>query len=155
MNRRMILELVDNEWARWQRYGKRFSVLVLDADNFKSVNDRYGHLAGDQALKFLAARISEAVRAVDIVGRYGGEEFIIILPETSNEGAVMAGEKILQNIRKAPLTYDGHVLNLTASVGAASVRTEDRNEEILLNRADLALLDAKKAGKDRVVAAPL
>lgn len=155
MNRRMILELVDNEWARWQRYGKRFSVLVLDADNFKKVNDNYGHLAGDQALKFLAARINEAVRAVDIVGRYGGEEFIIILPETSQEGAVQAGEKILQNIRKAPLNYDGNVLNLTASIGAASVRTEDRNEEILLNRADLALLEAKKSGKDRVVAAPL
>jgi diguanylate cyclase (GGDEF)-like protein/PAS domain S-box-containing protein len=155
LNRRMILELVSNEWARWQRYGKRYSILILDADNFKRVNDEYGHLAGDQALKFIAARISEAIRAVDIVGRYGGEEFIVILPETNQEGAMSAAEKILHNIRKSPLSHDGGMLNLSVSIGSATVRSEDRNEDILLNRADQALLEAKRAGKNRVIAAPL
>jgi len=154
LNRRMILELADNEWARWQRYGKTFSVLVIDADDFKSINDTYGHQAGDQALKYLAARLSEAIRAVDIVGRYGGEEFVILLPETTAEGAVFAAEKALQNVRKSPLHLNGTALNLTISIGIASVRREDKNIDMLLHRADSALYVAKRNGKNQLALSP-
>lgn len=154
LNRRMILELADNEWARWQRYGKTFSVLVIDVDDFKSINDTYGHQAGDQALKYLAARLSEAIRAVDIVGRYGGEEFVILLPETNAEGAVFAAEKALQNVRKSPLHLNGTALGITISIGIASVRLEDKNIDMLLHRADSALYEAKRAGKNRLVLSP-
>lgn len=153
LNRRMILELADNEWARWQRYGKVFSLLVVDADNFKSINDKHGHLAGDQALRYIAARMSEALRAVDIIGRYGGEEFVILLPETNMDGAVFAAEKLLQNVRKSPLHVNGQKLCITVSVGIAAVRREDRNIDMLLNRADLALYNAKRNGKDQLATA--
>jgi len=149
LNRRMILDLAGNEWARWQRYGKTFSLLVIDADDFKSINDTFGHLVGDQALRYISSRLSESIRAVDVVGRYGGEEFVIILPETALDGAVSAAEKILQNVRKSPLHLDGNRLSITVSVGIAAVRHEDKNIDMLLHRADTALYIAKRSGKDR------
>jgi diguanylate cyclase (GGDEF)-like protein/PAS domain S-box-containing protein len=152
LNRRTILGQMESEWARWQRYKKAFSVLLLDADDFKLVNDRYGHLVGDQALKLLADTLRQSVRNVDSVGRYGGEEFIVLLPETGLDGARIAAEKILHNVRSANLRNNGDALRMTVSVGAAAAQNDDRNMDALLHRADVALYAAKSAGKNQVAA---
>ncbi|MCY3024088.1 MAG: PAS domain-containing protein [Planctomycetota bacterium] len=154
LNRRMILDQADAEWARWQRYGKAFSILVIDADDFKNINDTYGHLVGDQALKLLAQTLARSVREVDTVGRYGGEEFVVLLPETTLDGARAAGEKVLQNVRRATLEVEGEPLQVTVSVGAAMSTLGDKDIDTLLHRADAALYTAKRQGKNRLVAAP-
>ncbi|HEY3321518.1 MAG TPA: PAS domain-containing protein [Planctomycetota bacterium] len=150
LNRRMILELAENEWGRWRRFNNIFSLMIVDADNFKAINDTFGHQSGDQALRYIANRLCESVRSVDIVGRYGGEEFVVILPSTGQEGAVFAAEKILHNIRKSPLHINGQPLTITVSIGVSTVRHEDKNIDMLLQRADTALYAAKRAGKDRL-----
>jgi len=152
LNRRTILELLENEWARWQRYGKAFSVLVIDADDFKNINDSYGHLAGDQALRLLSTVLSQAVRAVDMVGRFGGEEFVVLLPETNLDGARVAADKVLQTIRRAELQWNGNLIRVTVSIGGAMCILGDRNIDALLYRADSALYAAKRNGKNQFVA---
>ena len=152
LNRRMILTMAETEWARWQRYAKPFSIMLIDADDFKSINDRFGHLTGDQALKMLATRLSQAVRTVDSVGRYGGEEFVVILPETRLEGALVAAQKILQTVREADLQAEGKKVTLTVSIGVATVGADDKALDAVLHRSDMALYAAKRQGKNRVVA---
>jgi|GEM_PF-2910687 len=153
LNRRVVTEVAENEWARWLRFGKAFSVIIIDADDFKSVNDRFGHRAGDVALKLIAGRLRESIRSVDTLGRYGGEEFVIILPETTLEGATAAAEKILESVRRSPLKVDEHLLKLTVSIGIATAQSTDKDASMLIHRADMALLKAKGAGKNRVMSA--
>ena len=151
LNRRMTLDLARNEWARWVRYAKPFSILMIDADNFKTINDRFGHLTGDQALRLVSKNLLLTVRTVDVVGRYGGEEFVVILPETALEGAVAAGQKIVQQIGEADLQINGCRVPLTVSVGVACANGDDKDLDTLLHRADMALYAAKQQGKNRAV----
>jgi len=151
LNRRMILERATGEWARWRRYVSAFSLMIIDADDFKTINDRYGHLAGDQVLKLIAHTIKRSIRTVDLVGRLGGEEFVVVMPETSAEGALAASQNLMSNIRQSPMRTDDFNIPVTVSVGIATVSLDDKNFDSVLQRADVALYAAKRQGKDRAV----
>ncbi|MDZ7344326.1 MAG: GGDEF domain-containing protein, partial [candidate division KSB1 bacterium] len=140
-----------SEWGRWQRYGTPFSIMIIDLDDFKAINDCYGHLTGDRILKIVANTIVYSLRGVDMIGRYGGEEFVVILPETGLGGAITAGENLLKNIRQARLRTDDLDIGITASIGVAAVSRDHENLEDLLQRADMALYSAKRQGKDRLI----
>jgi len=151
LNRRMILERANAEWARWRRYVSPFSILIIDVDNFKSINDQHGHLIGDQVLRLIARTMPRSIRAVDMTGRYGGEEFVVVMPETSAEGALAASQNIMQNIRQSRLRTDDVNVQFTVSLGIATVSYDDQNLDSVLQRADVALYAAKRQGKDRAV----
>lgn len=152
LNRRAFMDRLDDELARASRYGRPISALMIDIDHFKQFNEMYGHLGGDVALQNVADTIHARVREGDIVGRYGGEEFIVALPETSVERAMATAEQLRQAVAATPLvlehrTDNGHV---TVSIGVASWPEGGQVLSKLLQRADASLYAAKKAGRDQV-----
>jgi len=146
-NRRHFFELAEHELNRASRFGHPVSAILLDVDHFKQVNDTYGHAAGDQVLRVLAERCGESIRDIDILGRYGGEEFAIILPATDLSGARNVAERLRQCISDVPVLTDRGDITITISVGVAS---NDQDVAALLNRADAAMYAAKQAGRNRV-----
>jgi diguanylate cyclase (GGDEF)-like protein len=153
-NRRHFFELAKRELSRARRYGHPVSAIMLDIDHFKQVNDTYGHAIGDQVLTALANRCSSNIRNVDILGRYGGEEFAIILPATGLSGAYSMAERLRLCVTDVPVPTEQGDLTVTISLGVASnAQAQDQGEEdvaILLNRADAAMYVAKQAGRNRV-----
>jgi diguanylate cyclase (GGDEF)-like protein len=149
-NRRRIYELLESEIQRAARYSTEFSVILMDIDNFKSINDRLGHQAGDEALTKIAEVIRLSVRATDLLGRWGGEEFIIILPETNIGGCFSLAEKIRTRLESADLGEIGH---RTASLGVTAFAEGDDLEAVIA-RADGALYAAKQGGRNRTVKGP-
>ena len=146
-NRTKIDQLFSVELKRSERYGESFSVILIDLDYFKLVNDNYGHQAGDMVLQELAGLLRESVRETDFVGRWGGEEFIVISPRTEIDSAIQVAEKLRKNIAE----YDfGEVGHKTASFGVASFRAGD-NEDSMTRRADEHLYIAKKQGRNKVI----
>jgi diguanylate cyclase (GGDEF)-like protein len=151
---RQLAEEVERSW----RYGHSFSLLMLDIDHFKSVNDTFGHLAGDEVLRALATRIRQEVRPADRIARYGGEELVIILPETRASGALTMAERLRDTIASHPISLGpGQTVTLTVSIGVAAY-PEDADSaerladlvERLIGAADKALYAAKDAGRNRV-----
>lgn len=153
-NRRAILEQGEYEWARALRYDKPFCVLLVDADNFKSINDRFGHAEGDRALKHLGGQILKCLRRADYLGRFGGEEFLVILPETKLNGAAAVAQHILRDLNSTPIAVGGRSQVVTCSIGAAMQTPDDHNLGALILRADKALYAAKHQGKNCVVSDP-
>jgi diguanylate cyclase (GGDEF)-like protein len=152
-NRRHFLELADKEWSRFDRYARPLSLMMIDIDRFKSINDRHGHDVGDRVLVHVGAICREDMRASDIVARFGGEEFVMLLPETPLESAVVAAERLRRRIADTPLRErNGHIA-LTASFGVAEAGGRIDSIAALMKTADEALYRAKNAGRDRVVAA--
>jgi diguanylate cyclase (GGDEF)-like protein len=152
-NRRHFLELAENELTRTLRYGRELSILMLDVDRFKQVNDTYGHKVGDIVLQRLSAICSATLRNVDIVGRIGGEEFAVQLPETGGEQAMEAAERLRAAIAAAHVSLgSGLPLRFTVSIGVATLSGKDSNIDMLLNQADQALYQAKNEGRNRVCA---
>ncbi len=149
-NRRHFLEKLSEEISRAQRYGRPCAVAMVDADHFKSVNDTYGHEVGDRVLKQLSKLMSDEIRDVDCVGRLGGEEFAILLPETNVEGGKIFCERLLQRIRDAEIDLGETILRYTVSVGLTEVCKGELKTDVILNRADEALYVAKESGRDRV-----
>jgi diguanylate cyclase (GGDEF)-like protein len=150
-NRRYFLEQAENELARTLRYGRELSILMLDVDRFKQVNDTYGHKVGDLVLQKLSEVFRTTLRDVDIIGRVGGEEFALLLPETGVEQAMQAAERLRTAIASAHVTLDGGLpLRFTASFGVTNLREKDVNIDVLLNQADQALYRAKNGGRNRV-----
>jgi diguanylate cyclase (GGDEF)-like protein len=147
-NRRKINELIQHEIERSERYNKGFSVIIIDIDYFKRVNDRHGHLAGDELLKMFTEILTHTIRHTDEVGRWGGEEFVVLCPETSLEGAVALANKIRQKIDHTTFNNYG---KQTASFGIACYRQGDTMDS-MISHADEALYVAKNAGRDRVEA---
>ena len=145
-NRRKINELIQNEIERSERYQKSFSVIIMDIDYFKRVNDRHGHLAGDELLKMLAQILLKTIRHTDNVGRWGGEEFVVLCPETNDEGASSLADKIRQKIEHSTFNDYG---KQTASFGIACYQEGDTIDKII-SHADEALYMAKNAGRNRV-----
>ena len=129
------------------------SLLLIDIDFFKNVNDSFGHEAGDQALKAFARMIASAKRDSDIAGRIGGEEFAILLPETVKEAAGAFAERLCELVREHSLDVAGGLLRLTVSIGVAEATIRTAGIETLMREADQALYDAKRAGRDRVAIA--
>jgi two-component system cell cycle response regulator len=146
-NHRHSFERLEKEIHRSKRYGHPLSVIMMDIDDFKRVNDEYGHRAGDRVLQAMGQKIQSLIRASDIAGRYGGEEFMIVLPETVLENAVKAGEKIRTAISAKRL--DGVQKPITVSLGVTQYK-EGESAEALVNRADALLYRAKMNGKNRV-----
>lgn len=151
-NRRHFFELAQREYGRAARYGNTLSVVMLDIDDFKRINDRFGHPVGDEVLRVVAARTLAASRDVDVVGRYGGEEFVILLPETPlDEASQGFAERLRKAIGDLPVPTDRGPINVTISVGVAAIGSNHvRGFEGLVDRADQALLRAKKNGKNRI-----
>jgi diguanylate cyclase len=147
-NRLAYEEHIEAEYQRWKRYHEPVSLLIIDIDHFKRINDTFGHLAGDKALKALAARLRQQVREVDIVARYGGEEFVVIMPSTDIEKAYVVAEKLRSTIASAGFHYRQKPVNITVSCGLASFRQGD-DAAAVFQRADDALYGAKKAGRNR------
>jgi two-component system cell cycle response regulator len=151
LNRRALVSRLMAEVDRARRYESVVTILMIDLDHFKGVNDTYGHLAGDQVLRDVAQLLQHEVRSVDIVARYGGEEFIVVLPETSTEGAVTFAERIRERIEARTFESTGHSLLLTTSIGVASFPSPRvASMEDLVARADEALYRAKADGRNRV-----
>lgn len=148
-NRRKFEEKADYLLRKSGRYHQRVSLMLVDIDQFKAINDQYGHLVGDEVLKGVGQHIGRTVRGVDIVGRWGGEEFIILVPETGIDEASLLAERICGEIRR--LSFEG-VDGVTVSIGVARAR-EDELLDAVLERADAGLYQAKNAGRDRVIAA--
>ncbi len=151
-NRRSLLERGEQEFSRARRAGHPLTLLMVDVDHFKSINDSYGHSAGDSALQTLVALCRGGLRDADVIGRLGGEEFVLILPDTNEEGAAEVAERLRRRIKEALLSTDGgQVFALTISIGVAELLGVDESIEDTLKRADSALYRAKSAGRDRVV----
>lgn len=149
-NRRRFMEAAERELMRARRYGRPLSLLMLDVDHFKSINDGYGHAVGDDVLTCLASAARECMREIDVVGRLGGEEFAVLLPETSLTEAVGAAERLRRHLAELELQTRNDVVRFTVSVGVATCRDEDCSIEGALTRADHALYDAKRGGRNRV-----
>lgn len=152
-NRRQFMETAEKELARLRRYGRAVSVLMLDVDHFKSINDNHGHAAGDQVLVGLADVCRDCLRECDIIGRLGGEEFAIVLPETDEAVAMEVAERLRHRLSEMRIQSRGGDIRFTVSVGVAAALSADISIEAALSRADHALYAAKRAGRDRVILA--
>lgn len=152
LTRRQFFNIADTEFLRFLRYRRPLSMLVIDADHFKNINDTYGHHAGDLVLRGLSVVILEQKRAQDTFGRLGGEEFGLLLPETNLEQAQVVAERIQKTWEQTPTRVDEHTIRSTVSIGVAEVGTTDQSFEDILRRADRMMYKAKEAGRNRVVA---
>jgi len=149
-NRRVVLEAIDREYARRRREGGDLGVVLIDLDHFKNVNDTYGHLAGDAVLKEAARRMTASVRPYDTVGRYGGEEFLVVAPSCNSSGAVKLAERIRESIQELPMPSVAGPVSITASCGVAvSTTAKPLDPQELLRSADEALYRAKENGRNR------
>jgi len=143
------VEEVDLEIERAKRYDGAFSLILLDVDNFKQVNDSYGHLAGDFVLRSMARLVEKNLRTIDIVGRYGGDEFIVILPQIDLDNTLIAGERLRQAVESETFLYNDKVIKLTISLGVAAYQ-DGKDTQALIKLADDNLYRAKKEGKNRI-----
>lgn len=152
-NRRHFFELIRQEMNRSRRYNQPLSLIMLDIDHFKSVNDEFGHLVGDRVIVEVAKKINKTLRRVDVACRYGGEEFAVLLPETPLNQAVMVADRLWRIISKQPTVSSELKISITVSIGVASLeKGEIMSPDALLDRADQALYIAKKNGRNQVAA---
>jgi len=150
-NRGAILEALRREIARAKRERNSVAVVMADLDHFKRINDSYGHLAGDAALRQVADRMRSSIRPYDAIGRYGGEEFLILLPGCNIPGAATVAERLMTSIAGQPVDLAGEKLLITCSLGVASnSEAPEADADWLIRAADAALYQAKSAGRDRV-----
>lgn len=150
-NRRSFYQALANELDRSNRYGHPLTVVLFDIDHFKNINDTYGHSAGDDVLQSLAIIAKANIRSIDLVARLGGEEFVVLMPETDRSGAMVAGEKLRAKIADVAIISGEHQINVSASFGVTGLNHKDESAEVLINRADKAMYKAKKDGRNRIV----
>jgi diguanylate cyclase (GGDEF)-like protein len=150
-NRRRLWELLEREIERSRRFGHPVSLLVFDVDDFKAINDEYGHLKGDDVLEAIARITSTEARSIDIAARYGGDELAVALIETDSEGAATFAQRLCNTVRETEIELrDGERIKVTISVGAATARRGGADVDSLFDAADRALLEAKRGGKDQI-----
>ena len=149
-NRRRFMERMDEEILRFHRFHQPFSIMMLDIDYFKRVNDTYGHLNGDNVLKDFAKLIESCLRDVDIMGRYGGEEFCVLLTNASLGQALIVAHRIFHTIQKHIVVLDEQEVHYTASIGITEFQDKD-TIQLLLDRVDQAMYHAKEQGRNRIV----
>ncbi len=149
--RRHVLQRLQEECSRSARLGQPLSVAMIDLDHFKAVNDSHGHLVGDAVLRAVAARVRRAVREIDLAGRYGGEEFIVVLPGADREAALQVAERVQSAVASEPVQAYDEKVSVTISVGLTTVSGRTIVAEEVVDRADRALYAAKTSGRNRVV----
>jgi diguanylate cyclase (GGDEF)-like protein len=149
-NRKKLDEILLDQFARFRRLHRPFAVLMLDIDNFKAINDRHGHLAGDAVLERVASVLAQSIRNIDYAARFGGEEFVIVLVETEAEAACGIAERIRALVESTRYGVDADSISVTISVGVTDSRRDDDSPEAMLARADRALYRAKHAGRNKV-----
>jgi len=155
LNRRMIMRELQNEILRAKRYNSMLSISVVDVDHFKVVNDTYGHPVGDEVLRQVARQLRDHIRHPDIVGRYGGEEFLILLPSSDSVAAAEQATRLCKQVREMEVLINNseQTLSITISICIAQFQPEVDTWDSLLKRADNALYEAKNSGRDRWVVA--
>jgi diguanylate cyclase (GGDEF)-like protein len=151
LTRRAFEVEITREYRRNSRYQHGLSVIAVDVDHFKKINDNYGHAAGDLVLKNVVSQIMQSLREVDFLGRMGGEEFVVGLPETGVDGATIVAERLREMIASMAITSNGDSIAVTASFGIAAFTRGDRDWKEMLGRADVALYQAKQEGRNRCV----
>ena len=149
-SRRYLEEQMAVEFKRAVRYNHSLSMLMVDLDHFKKINDTLGHLAGDKVLGEVGRRLGKAIRETDFIGRYGGEEFVVILPETHASDAAQIAEKMRELIAERPVFFEGRPINVTASIGVAELSSSMTNYEEVFQGADKALYISKESGRNRI-----
>jgi len=149
-NRRALFERGNAEFSRFQRTKNKFTVILLDCDLFKDVNDQYGHSFGDEVLKHLCKVCTGEIRNIDFFARYGGEEFIILLPDSELSGAVKTAERIQISLANNGITFQGKDIGVTLSLGICSVNDQHSNFEDVIKSADIAMYRAKENGRNRI-----
>lgn len=154
-NRRYFGEALEKEFERARRYRRDLSLMMIDLDGFKAVNDSCGHPQGDIVLKLISRLILQSMRFVDIATRYGGDEFAVILPETNLKSALRTAKRLLKEIRKSPFLHEEKVYPLSASLGVVSLDSHHTSAQNFLHEADEALYRAKRQGRDQVVSGRL
>jgi diguanylate cyclase (GGDEF)-like protein len=151
-NRRYFEDAIERELSRSRRYTRPLSLVLLDIDHFKKINDTHGHLAGDSALKELCQRLKPRIRTTDLLARYGGEEFAVVLPATDRVGALQVAEVLRALVESAPFTHDDIAIPATISLGVAEVDLANVGKaDELIKRADANLYEAKRSGRNRAV----
>ena len=148
-NRRKLDEALENEFLRAKRYGRPLSIAILDADHFKKVNDTHGHIVGDFVLKKLATLFQQNIRREELLGRYGGEEFVVVMPEVDSSGAFQLAEKLRKTVESTVFKSGEAELPITISVGVATLGAEE-SVKAFLDTADQALYKSKEDGRNRV-----
>jgi len=151
-NRRAFFDKARQEVARTVRYRKKLAVLMLDIDHFKAINDNYGHQGGDEILQIFAEVAGKPLRASDFMGRVGGEEFAIVLPETDLQRALKIAERIRSRVAEIEIPIGQQQVQTTVSIGVAELAFAEKDLQAALNRADQALYRAKEQGRNRVCA---
>lgn len=149
-NRRYFMESLERELSRSQRYARALSLIMFDIDHFKSVNDSFGHLAGDHVLKQLAVAVKAQIRREDVMARYGGEEFAVLLPEIDTASAARFAEKTRELVEQTTFAFDQTPIRVTISVGVASLDATVLSADALVKLADERLYEAKRRGRNRV-----
>ncbi len=149
-NRRQIMKLAAQEFARSIRYQHPFSILIIDIDKFKIINDTYGHQIGDRVIIEMVKGVLKNIRNVDIFGRFGGDEFMVILPETNQEEGVEAAERICSGMRDIEITFEADIIKVSISIGVASYSEKMRDLQEIIISADRALYKAKAGGRNQV-----
>lgn len=149
-NRRAFLGRAAQEMARARRYGQALTLMMIDVDHFKGINDRHGHSAGDEILRVVADILDDALRETDLLARFGGDEFALLLPETASGGARVLADRLREAVENAQVHAAGEPVQVTLSCGIASYRPDDKEVKALIERADVALYRAKRAGRNRI-----
>lgn len=149
-NRKFWEQSLKHEFSRSKRYASEMSLLMFDLDHFKSINDTFGHQGGDHVLIETAQRVDALLRDADILGRYGGEEFAIILTETPKSGAIEFAERLKKSLSAKPVIFNDQEIHFTASIGIAAFNAEQTSYEALIAQADAALYQAKATGRNKI-----
>ncbi|WP_035013102.1 GGDEF domain-containing protein, partial [Enterovibrio norvegicus] len=149
-NRAALDDRLEHEYRCWIRYETPFCLAMIDIDHFKSVNDQYGHLVGDKVLKVVARTIHQCLRDTDFIARFGGEEFVVLLPDADEETRKTLLTKVRETVAKLPFKFKDSRLTVTVSIGASMFRENDNTVEVL-ERADNALYNAKHNGRNKLV----
>jgi len=150
MNRRYFMGRLLHEYERTKRSGSAFSVLMIDLDNFKKVNDKYGHQAGDTVLRTVSESMKLSLRLSDIIGRIGGEEFAVILPDTGIDDAMTTGERLRKRVESLEIPHKDCHIKITISIGASLSLKDDLTIDEILQRSDTALYRVKESGRNKV-----
>lgn len=155
LNRRAFMAVSSHTFNLAQRYGREFSLVMIDSDSLKTVNDAHGHEAGDELLRSMVQHVQKELRRPDVLARYGGDEFVLLLPDTNADGARLTADRIRERIAASPLHISGREINITASMGVASFPANGKDFDRVFEAADNALYQSKTEGKNRVTLAPV